>query len=169
VQVYSVQFGTAHLHARGGGGTLEPMLGLVALACVGGLLLPSLTFLVTHVRGPWRARRSRRRRLRAAANAERRAWALMSELCPHGWQAQITLFGSSEDRVAAAPHGEPARVALDWAAYEDEIGRAGVVRRVWGQSINEALDKMLADRRTDETLEQIEQGAVADGILWPDW
>jgi hypothetical protein len=43
-----------------------------------------------------------------------------------------------------------------------------VIRRVWAPTIGEALDAMVADRRTDETLEQIEQGAVADGALWPD-
>jgi hypothetical protein len=35
-------------------------------------------------------------------------------------------------------------------------------------TINEALDAMVADRRTDETLEQIEHGAAADGAWWPD-
>ena len=42
------------------------------------------------------------------------------------------------------------------------------MRRVWAPTIGEALEAMVADRRTDETLEQIEQGAVADGALWPD-
>lgn len=42
------------------------------------------------------------------------------------------------------------------------------MRRVWAPTIGEALDAMVADRRTDETLEEIEQGAAADGALWPD-
>lgn len=42
------------------------------------------------------------------------------------------------------------------------------VRRVWAPTIGEALDAMVADRRTDETLQQIEQAAHADGALWPD-
>jgi hypothetical protein len=109
------------------------------------------------------ARRRQRQRLRALATAEARARALMSELCPHGWRAQITLFGPGDELPPDAPSGERARVALDWAELEDEHRRVAVVRRVWAASIGDALEAMVADRRTDETLEQIEQGAV-----WPD-
>ena len=42
------------------------------------------------------------------------------------------------------------------------------MQRVWARTVGEALEAMVADRRTDETLEQIERGAVADGALWPD-
>jgi hypothetical protein len=115
-----------------------------------------------------RARGYRRRRRRAAANVEGRTRALMSELCPQGWRAQITLFPSGDDVPPDAYHGGPARVALDWAELEDESGRAAVVRRVWAPTIAEALEAMVADRRTDETLEQIERGAAADGTPWPD-
>jgi hypothetical protein len=93
--------------------------------------------------------------VRAAAGAELRARTLMSELCPHGWRAQINL-------------AEGSGVALDWAELEDESGQPAVLRRVWAPTIVEALDAMVADRRTDETLEQIEQGATAEGTLWPD-
>jgi hypothetical protein len=91
----------------------------------------------------------------------------MGELCPHGWRAQITLFGAvaDEDRPVA-PGGGPAQVALDWAELQDSGGPPAVMRRVWASTIGEALDAMVADRRTDQTLEQIEQGAVADGTLW---
>ena len=96
----------------------------------------------------------------------------MSELCPHGWRAQVTLFGSSDqvppDAGDGPPVPAPARVALDWAELEDSTGRPAVVRRVWAPTIAEALEAMVADRRTDETLEQIEHGATADGALWPD-
>jgi hypothetical protein len=90
----------------------------------------------------------------------------MSELCPHGWQAQITLFETAGGDASNAP--VPARVALDWTELDAEPGRPAVMRRVWASTISEALEAMVADRRTDETLEQIEQGAVADGALWPD-
>jgi len=42
------------------------------------------------------------------------------------------------------------------------------VRRVWAPSVAEALEAMVADRRTDAALEQIEARASADGISWPD-
>jgi hypothetical protein len=92
----------------------------------------------------------------------------MSELCPHGWRAQLTLFGAGDAMPPDAPEGERARVALDWAEFKDESGRIAVVRRVWAPTIAEALESMVADRRTDETLEQIELGATADGTPWPD-
>ncbi len=56
---------------------------------------------------------------------------------------------------------EGSRVALDWAELEDESGEPAVLRRVWAPTIVEALEAMVADRQTDETLEQIEQGAAA--------
>lgn len=87
----------------------------------------------------------------------------MSELCPYGWRAQITLFGPGERLPAEAPAGS--QVALDWAELESERRDVAVVRRVWARSIAEALEAMVADRRTDETLEEIERSAVT---LWPD-
>ncbi len=107
-----------------------------------------------------------RRRLRAAATAEVRTRALMSELCPHGWRAQITLFGPGDELPGGAPATH--RVALDWAELQDRRRGVAVVRRVWASSIGEALEAMVADRRTDETLEQIERSAVPEGTLWPD-
>jgi hypothetical protein len=169
-----VQFDEARLHP-GRVNLLEPLVLLVLVVCMGLITVPLLGLLVSRSRGARRSWLSERRRLRAAANAEVRARALMSELCPHGWQAQITLFGSDEERPGSheeqpspAPSAERARVALDWTELQVPGGRPAVMRRVWAPTIGEALDAMVADRRTDETLEQIEQGAVADGALWPD-
>jgi hypothetical protein len=92
----------------------------------------------------------------------------MSELCPQGWRAQITLFEAGDELPPGAPAADFARVALDWAELDSEQGRTAVVRRVWAPTIAEALDAMVADRSTDETLEQIERGAFADGGMWPD-
>jgi hypothetical protein len=167
VLVLMVQFDGARLHP-GRVNLLEPLVLLVFVVCVGLITVPLLGLLVSRSRGARRSWLGKRRRLRAAANAEARARALMSELCPHGWQAQITLFGSDEEQPRTAPSGEPARVALDWTELQVQGGRPAVMRRVWAPTIGEALDAMVADRRTDETLEQIEQGAVADGALWPD-
>ncbi|MDQ6779449.1 MAG: hypothetical protein M3071_25195, partial [Actinomycetota bacterium] len=127
-----------------------------------------LRSLMPRARRSLRARRAKQRRVVDAANAERRARALMSELCPHGWRAQITLFGPGDAMPAEAPPGERARVALDWAELVADHDRVIIARRVWAPTIAEALEAMVADRRTDETLEQIEQSAVADGELWPD-
>jgi hypothetical protein len=132
--------------------------------CVGAIAVPLLGLAISSSRGALRTWRGRRRRVRAAASAEMRARAMMSELCPHGWRAQITMFAAGEEDE----HGRRAHVALDWTELRDESGRPAVMRRVWAPTIGEALDAMVADRRTDETLEQIEQGAVADGALWPD-
>jgi hypothetical protein len=114
------------------------------------------------------ARAGSRRRLRAEASAEGRSRAMMSELCPHGWRAQLVLFSPDDELPPDAPVGLRAQVALDWAELEDERRGVAVVRRVWAASIAEALEAMVADRRADEMLERIEQSAVADGTLWPD-
>lgn len=42
----------------------------------------------------------------AAASAELRSRAMMSELCPHGWRAQITL---SSTRTPTVPRGDGVR------------------------------------------------------------
>jgi len=114
-----------------------------------------------------RRRTLERRRERQVASAERRARALMGELCPDGWRAQITLFAPG-DEPPSAPTGQRARVALDWAELEPEGGGPAVVRRVWAPTVAAALEAMVTDRRTDETLEQIEQRANAEGREWPD-
>ncbi len=164
--MFMVQGGGADFHS-GRGTLLEPLILLGVVVSAAALALPLLERLVLRSRGGVRGWVLKRRRLRAAANAERRARALMSELCPHGWRAQITLF-DTEEQGNVESSGEVARVALDWTELEDESGRAAVMRRVWAPTIGEALDAMVADRRTDETLERIERGAVSDGALWPD-
>jgi hypothetical protein len=164
VLTFAMQYG---IHP-GPDSLLEPLLLIVAGACAGGLLLPLMRWVVTRTRGVIRTRRAQRRRLRAAATAETRARAMMSELCPHGWHAQITLLEGAIDPDGNVAGGVRPRVALDWTELSAGSGRPAVMRRVWSDSVAGALDAMVADRRTDETLEQIEQGAVADGALWPD-
>jgi hypothetical protein len=167
--IHAVQSGSASSRFYPGpANLLDPIILLVVVVCLGTLAVLSLELVLTRSRHAVRSRRSGRRRDRAAATAETRARALMSELCPHGWSAQITLFGEVADHVPVAPDGRPSRVALDWAELEPGSGRPLVTRRVWAPTIAEALDAMVADRRTDETLEQIERGAVAHGEVWPD-
>ncbi len=140
------------------------------MLCVGAVLAPLLGVAASGTRGRLRSWRARRRRLHAAATAEDAARAMMSELCPHGWRAQITLFADADadDHRPLTPDGRRAQVALDWTELRDESGRPAVMRRVWAGTVAEALQAMVADRRTDETLERIERGAVADGALWPE-
>jgi hypothetical protein len=161
-----VQYYVGHYH--GPDLTLMDFVLLAGVVALAALAVEILGRLVAHGRRALRARRERRRHLLAAANAERRARALMSELCPHGWRVQITLFGPHDAMPADAPPGDQARVALDWAELEDDSGRVAVARRVWAPTIGAALEAMVADRRTDETLEQIERGAAPDGAPWPD-
>jgi hypothetical protein len=163
---FMAQFGVG-LHP-GRADLLGPLTALVVAAGTGGLAVVVLGKVVPRTRRALRSPIVRRRRLRAAANAELRARAMMDELCPHGWRAQITLYGASEGPVVDGPDRNRDRVAIDWAAFEDEESREGVVRRVWAPTISEALDAMVADRRTDETLQHVEQDALADGAMWPD-
>jgi hypothetical protein len=85
---------------------------------------------------------------------------VMGELCPHGWQADITFHG------AGAPIRDedmPARsspVAVEWKLYVDEGKRVAVERRVSAATIDDALQRMVDDRRLDVALEEIEQSAA---------
>ncbi len=88
----------------------------------------------------------------------------MDALCPQGWQAQIVLFGANDEIASEAPDPARTRVVLDWA----ELQEPSVLRRVWAETVHEALQAMVADRITDETLHRIEQRALADGVTWPD-
>ncbi len=145
-------------------GTLRPALGVVALLI--GVPLgaaAAATLLAGFGRRMLRRRRSPQVELLGAAELEDRLRAAMSELCPHGWRAHITLFGPEDELPADAPPGARARVALDWAELDSDGDDAVIVRRVWAATVAEAMEAMVADRRTDETLERIERAAI-----WPD-
>jgi hypothetical protein len=164
--MFMIQWGGARYHP-GSVNLLEPLVLLAGGVIVGGPSVWLLGLIVPRLRRGLRAWRGRRRQTQIAANAERRARAIMSELCPFGWQAQITLFETAADQPNR--EGPRAPVALDWAelsAYP--TGRPAVMRRVWAPTIAGALEAMVADRQTDEALEQIEQLAAAEGALWPD-
>ncbi|HME03149.1 MAG TPA: hypothetical protein VKG38_08985 [Solirubrobacteraceae bacterium] len=93
------------------------------------------------------------------------ALAVMGELCPDGWQAQITLYGWGAPVPADAPPSRVPLVELEWKQFDGESGAVVVARRVWAPTVGEALQKMVEDRNTDLTLEQIER-AAADGEEW---
>ncbi len=120
------------------------ILTILGLALFGGLILV--------------VQRRRRRRPRRVTDH----WStlgVMGELCPHGWQAEITFHGgdaavSDEDRRSRS-----LPVALEWKLYEGRDKRVAVERRVSGRTIDDALQRMVDDRRLDVTLEEIEQSA----------
>lgn len=166
VLMFMAQFGVGD--HPGHANLLEPLGALLLAGIFGGLLLGMLLPVVPRVRHAVRSRITRQRRLRAAANAELRARAMMDELCPLGWRARITLLCATEQTDVETPDPKREWVALDWTAFEDESFRVSVVRRVWAPTISAALEAMVADRRTDETLQHIEQDALAAGAMWPD-
>jgi hypothetical protein len=110
----------------------------------------------------------RRQRVPRRVGDQWQAQAVMGELCPHGWQAQITLYGWGAPVPADAPSSRVPLVELEWKQFDEEAGRVVVARRVWAPTIGEALQMMVEDRRTDLALEQIEQAAADDGEIWAD-
>jgi hypothetical protein len=154
---------------RSHGTLLAPLLFLTVVTLGGGLFVAFVGRVLPSARGVVRSRRGRWRRQHGTAQMEMRARALMDELCPHGWRAQLTLFASPlHDPPSEGSEAPRDQVALDWTAFERDDSGEPIVRRVWAPTIGEALEAMLADRHTDETLAQIEQGALADGAVWPD-
>jgi hypothetical protein len=112
----------------------------------------------------------RRRNSRPKPVADQwQALAVMGELCAHGWQAQITLYGWGAPVPADAPASRVPLVELEWKQFEEESGTVAVARRVWAPTINEALQMMVEDRRTDLAFEQIEQAVNEDDdVNWND-
>jgi hypothetical protein len=108
----------------------------------------------------------RRNRRQKPVNDQWQALAVMGELCPSGWQAQITVYGWGAPVPADAPPSRVPLIELEWKQFEEESGRIAVARRVWAPTIGEALQTMVEDRRTDLTLEQIEQAAAEQDDIW---
>jgi len=95
------------------------------------------------------------------------ALAVMGELCPHGWQAHIPLYGEGAPIPQDAPAARAPLVELEWQQYEGEPRRATVARRAWARTIGGALQMMVDHRRTDMSLEQT---ADAGRSVWEmDW
>jgi hypothetical protein len=109
--------------------------------------------------------RRRYRRPRPVAD-QWQALAVMGELCPDGWQAQITLYGWGAPVPADAPPSRAPLIELEWKQFDEGLERVAVARRVWAPTIGEALQTMVEDRQTDFTLEQIERSVLEDGDIW---
>jgi len=129
------------------------------LAAVGAVLLVLAGLLLSREIRRWRA-------AHPPDSDEVRARAVMGELCPNGWQAQITLYGSAASAPPEAPHYQGGLVAIDWSELPEADEEPPALRRVWAPSIAEALAAMVDDRRTDEVLERIERAANADDDPW---
>ena len=109
--------------------------------------------------------RRRYRRNRPVAD-QWQALAVMGELCAHGWQAQITLYGWGAPVPADAPPARTPLVELEWKQFDEESGRVAVARRVWAPTISDALQSMVEDRRTDIALEEIERSVGEEDAWW---
>jgi hypothetical protein len=125
------------------------------LVLVGAVLLVLAGLLLARELRRWRGRHR-------PHSHEVRARAVMGELCPNGWQAQLTLYGPEPGAASAAG----AHVALDWSELPGDGGEAPPTRRVWAATISDALAAMVEDRRTDEVLERIERSAASDDDPW---
>ncbi len=132
-----------------------------AVALVIALLALAVAQIATHLR--------RRNQRSKPVTDEWQALAVMGELCPDGWQAQITLYGWGAPVPDDAPPSRVPPVELEWKQFDEEPGRVVVERRVWAPTIEQALQTMVDDRRTDLTLEQIERAAADDeDVRWND-
>jgi hypothetical protein len=132
----------------------------VLIAVAIGALTVACVFIVRYLR------RSARRPKQVADQWQ--ALAVMGELCPHGWQAEITLYGWGAPVPEDAPPSRVPQVELTWMEFEADSARVAVARRLWAPTIEQALQTMVDARRTDLTLEQIEQAAPDDGLEWQD-
>jgi hypothetical protein len=132
---------------------------LIALAIA--LLMFACVLILIHLR------RSRQRE--RPVTDQWHALAVMGELCAHGWQAQITLYGSGAPVPSDAPASRVPLAELEWKQYEGDSEHVAVARRVWAPTISEALQMMVEDRRTDLAFEEIEQAAGDEGDqFWSD-
>lgn len=144
-----VQGGTAHpLHAS------DTLLVVALIVAMVGASLLIFMYLRRRARRPKRV------------GDQWQALAVMGELCPHGWQAQITLYGWGAPMPADAPPSRVPLVELEWKQFDEETGRVAVARRVWAPTIGAALQSMVEDRRTDIALERIEQAGFEEEELW---
>ena len=105
----------------------------------------------------------RRDRRPGRVEDEWQAQTVMGELCPHGWQAHITVRGSDAPVPDDAPPWRVPLVELEWKQFGEQPGRVEVARRLWAATIADALQAMVDDRHTDVSLEQIERASAERG------
>ena len=140
-----------------GGSTFAPPYETFVIVALIAAMAVAIAFITRYLR--------RRQRRSQPVSDHWQALAVMGELCPYGWQAQITLYGWGAPVPPDAPSSRVPLVELEWKQFEEEPGRVAVARRAWAPTIAQALQMMVEDRRTDLALEQIEQ-AAEDGESW---
>jgi len=94
------------------------------------------------------------------------ALAVMGELCPSGWQAQITLYGAGAPTPPDAPPARPPLVELEWKQFDGEPLQVTAERRAWARTIPGALQMMVDDRCTDLSLQQTDHAAHEGRGAW---
>jgi len=92
--------------------------------------------------------------------------AVMGELCPRGWQAQITVYGDGAPLPLDAPPARAPLVELEWQQFDGEPQHVAVSRRAWARTIGGALQMMVDERGTDLSLEQLERSAGKGQDIW---
>jgi hypothetical protein len=92
--------------------------------------------------------------------------AVMGELCPRGWQAQITLYGDGAPVPLDAPPARAPLVELEWQQFDGEPRQVIAARHAWARTIGGALQMMVDDRSTDLDLEQLEHAGGEERGLW---
>ncbi len=142
------------------GGTGHPVLATDTVLV--GLLIAGLTLAAVLI-ALYVRRRSRRA---PPVDDQWRALAVMGELCPHGWQAQITLYGWGAPVPSDAPPSRAPLIELEWKQFDEQQGTVAIARRAWAETIPRALQAMIDDRQADLTLEQIEEAAGGEDV-WP--
>jgi hypothetical protein len=120
---------------------------LLVIAIVSALALAGLAILVYRRAHPRRP---------ANVSDEWGALAVMGELCPHGWKAEIRLYGWGAPLPEDAPTARTPPVAMVWTQFDAESRRIRE-RSVWAASISEGIAAMVADRRTELDIETLEE------------
>jgi hypothetical protein len=88
------------------------------------------------------------------------AMVAMGELCPTGWQAEIKLHGGGEPPSTDPFSSNPSPIVVEWMLYEHGSDRIAIRRRVSVDTLDQAMQAMVDDRRLDVMLGQIEQSAA---------
>ena len=138
---------------KGGGlGVPAEIVGATVLAC---LILTGTVLLLSRYR----------KRRDALVIRESAAREQMQELCPNGWTARIVVYGEGAPLPDDIPVSGDRQVCVEWAEYEpDPAGhnQVAVARRMWAKTISGALRGIVADRRLDHELEEIERTVLEE-------
>ncbi len=123
------------------GSSSTPLWETLAIAAVVAAMLVACMLIATHLH---------RRERRAKRVADQwQALAVMGELCPRGWKAQITLSGCDAPRPDGAPDSREPLVALEWLQFDEPSRGTPAAWRVWAPSIGAALQQMVEDRASE--------------------